>query len=309
MKIVIAGPGAIGSLFAAYLSKAKGEVYLLDKDAARAKKLNQSGISVKGVSGTWQEMVKVSCSPQKLGSCDLLIVCVKSYDTKALITYARPLIGANTSILTVQNGIGNAQVISELLRGRDVFVGATNQGANLLDPGQVHHAGSGETIIGSPDNKLTGQLRQIRQLFNNAGIPARLCKDIKGVLWSKLIVNVGINALTGITRLRNGQLLEAPGARSIMRQAVAEATRVAKRKRVKLQFDDSLTKVEAVCSATANNISSMLADILKKKRTEIDFINGVIVQQGEALRMPVSVNSLLVDLVKTIELNYHSVAQ
>ncbi len=304
MKIVITGPGAIGSLFASYLSKSKQEIWLLDKDKARAEKLNQKGIEIEGVSGTWQARVAVSANPEEIGKADALLVCVKSYDTEKAINYARPVIDVNCSILTLQNGIGNAEIISELIRGQGVFAGITSQGANLLEPGRLRHAGFGETVIGSMDGKLSSQLREIRQLFNEVGIPTRVSRDIKGALWSKLIINVGINALTAITRLKNGQLLEFEGTRAIMRQAVSEATRIAKRKRIKLQFDDSLTKVEAVCSATANNISSMLADVLKKKRTEIDFINGVIVRQGQSLGIAVPVNCLLVDLVKTIESSY-----
>ena len=304
MKIVIAGPGAIGSLFASYLVKSKQEIWLLDKDRARAERLNQSGIAISGVSGTWQSRVRVSANPEEVGKCDLLIVCVKSYDTKELMNYTRPIIDEKSSVLTLQNGIGNVEIISELLREQSVFAGITSQGANLLEPGKLRHAGFGETVIGSLDGKLVSQLREIRQLFNEVSVPTRLSRDIKGALWSKLIINVGINALTAITRLRNGKLLDFEGTRTIMRQAVSEATRIAKRKRIKLQFDDPLTKVEAVCSATANNISSMLADVLKKKRTEIDFINGVIVRQGQGLGIPVPANWFLVDLVKTIEQSY-----
>jgi len=304
MKIVIAGPGAIGSLFASYLAKSKQEIWLLDKNEARAERINQQGIAISGVSGTWQARVRVSASPEEIGKCDLLIVCVKSYDTRDLMNYVRPIIHTDSFVLTLQNGIGNVEIISELLPGQSVFAGITSQGANLSEPGKLCHAGFGETVIGSLDGKLTAPLREIRQLFNDVDIPTRLSRDIKGALWSKLIINVGINALTAITRLRNGKLLEFEGTQVIMRQAVSEATRVAKRKRIKLQFDDPLTKVEAVCSATANNISSMLVDVLKKKRTEIDFINGVIVRQGQALGIPVVTNVLLVDLVKTIESSY-----
>ncbi len=304
MKIVIAGPGAIGSLLAAYLSKSKQEIWLLDKNKYRAEKLNQRGIEIEGVSGSWKAKVKVSAEPQEIGKTELLIVCVKSYDTKKLINYAQPIIDENCSVLTLQNGIGNVEIISELLREASVFAGITSQGANLVEPGILRHAGFGETVIGSLDGKLTSRLREIRQLFNDVGIPTRISKDIKGVLWSKLIINIGINALTAITHLKNGQLLDFEGARAVMRQAVSEATKIAKRKRIKLLFDDPLTKVEAVCSATANNISSMLADVLKKKRTEIDFINGVIVRQGESLGIPVPANNFLVNLVKTIESSY-----
>ena len=304
MKIVIVGPGAIGSLFAAYLAKSKQEIWLLDKDKARAESLNKNGIAISGVSGTWQARVRACANPEEIGKADILIVCVKSYDTKKAINYARSIIDTNSSVLTLQNGIGNLEIISEVISGQNVFACVTSQGANLVQPGELKHAGFGDTVIGRIDGKLTSELRELRGLFNQVGIPTRLSRDIKGALWSKLIINVGINALTAITRLRNGQLLEFEGTRVIMRQAVSEATKIAKRKRIKLQFDDPLTKVEAVCSATANNISSMLVDVLRKRHTEIDFINGVIVRQGQSLGIPVSVNCLLVDLIKTIESSY-----
>ena len=304
MKIVVSGPGAIGLLFASYLCKSKHEVWLLDKDKARADRLNREGISIDGVSGKWQARPRVCANPGDIGQCNLFLVCVKSYDTEKLIKYARPVISPDCAVLTLQNGIGNVEIITEMLRERDVFAGSTSQGANQVEPGRLRHAGFGETIIGRIDGKLTSQLRQIRELFNGVGIPTRLSRDIKGILWSKLIINVGINALTAITHLKNGQLLGFEGTKSIMRQAVFEATKVAKRKRIRLQFDDALTKVEAVCTATANNISSMLVDILKKKRSEIDFINGVIVRQGQSLGIPTPINCLLVDLVKTIESSY-----
>jgi 2-dehydropantoate 2-reductase len=147
-------------------------------------------------------------------------------------------------------------------------------------------------------------LRAIREVFNKAGIETRLTKDIKALLWSKLIINVGINALTAVTRLNNGRLTEFESTRQILQDAVNEAIRVAKKKRVKLIYDDPLSKVEAVCEATSQNVSSMLQDVLKRKKTEIDFINGVIVRQAQALGIPAPVNTVLTNLVKAIESSY-----
>jgi 2-dehydropantoate 2-reductase len=148
------------------------------------------------------------------------------------------------------------------------------------------------------------QLRQIRELFNKVGLDTRISRDIRSLLWSKLIINVGINALTAITQLNNGRIIEYEGTRRTLRDAVNEAVKVAKKKRIKLIYDDPLAKVEAVAEATGTNISSMLQDVLKKKHTEIDFINGVIVRQGQSLGIPTPANSVLVDLVKTIESSY-----
>lgn len=305
MRIVIVGPGAMGCLFAAFLSKTKDEVCLLDKHKERASQIQQSGISVEGISGDWQVQVKVAEDVKEIGGADLIIICVKSYDTKEAMLHAKSLVGEDTRVLTLQNGIGNIEILNEIVGSDKVIGGATNLGATLLDIGKVRHAGRGETVIGRVDGKIPVEMRSIRELFNKAGLQIRISRDIKGLLWSKLIINAGINALTAITRLNNGRLIEFEGTRRILREAVTEAIRVAKRKRIKLIYDDPLAKVEGVCEATATNVSSMLQDVLKRKRTEIDFINGVIVRQGQELGIPVPINSLLVDLVKTIEASYN----
>jgi len=315
MKIVIVGPGAMGCLFAAFLSKSltcsgrqvKQEVWFLDKNKERTEKINQTGIIIEGISGNWQAKVRVTVDAKDIGQADLLIIAVKSYDTKEAISQARALLTHNTRVLTLQNGIGNIEIISEVVGNEKVIGGVTNQGATLLGVGHIRHAGRGETVIGRIDGKIPVEMRSIRELFNKVGLETRISRDIKGLLWSKLIINVGINALTAITRLNNGRLIEFEGTRRILRETVTEAIRIAKRKRIKLIYDDPLAKVEAVCEATATNVSSMLQDVLRKKRTEIDFINGVIVRQAQELGIPVPVNSLLVDLVKIIEASYNLV--
>jgi len=309
MKIVIVGPGAVGCLFAAYLSKSKEEIWLLDKNSERAKKINAQGIRLEGISGNWEAKVKVSSDAQEIGVADLVVICVKSYDTKEASLSIKQLIVEQTLVLTLQNGIGNIEIIAEVIGQEKVIGGVTNQGATLLEAGRIRHAGRGETVIGRIDGKTPVEMRCLREVLNKVGLETRISRDIKGLLWSKLVISVGINALTAITRLHNGRLIEYEGTRRILRGAVTEAIRIAKRKRIKLIYDDPLAKVEAVCEATCANISSMLQDVLRRKRTEIDFINGVIVRQGQELGIPTPLNSLLLDLVKTIEASYNLAIQ
>ena len=309
MKIVIVGPGAIGCLFAAYLAKSKEEIWLLDKNSQRAAKINESGILLEGSSGTWQSKPKATANPQEIGQADLIIICVKSFNTKLAIEQIKPLLAQETKILTLQNGIGNVEIISELAGEQRVIAGVTSEGATLIDIGKIRHAGRGETIIGSIDGKTPVALRAIREIFNKVGFECKMTRDIKSLLWSKLIINVGINALSAITRLPNGKLIEYEGTKRILRDAVTEAARIAKRKRIKLIFDDPLAKVEAVCEGTQNNLSSMLQDVLRKKRTEVDFINGVIVRLACELGIDVPTNRFLLDLVKTIESSYAKSAE
>jgi len=234
-----------------------------------------------------------------------VVLATKSYDTKNAITQSKLIISEKTAVLTLQNGIGNIEIISEAVGPDNVIGGTTNLGATPLNDTHIRHAGNGETIIGKIDGSTPVIMREVRELFNKVKLETKISRDIKGILWSKLIINAGINALTALTRLHNGRLTEFEGTRRILRDAVTEAVKIAKRKRIKLIYDDPLAKVEAVCEATSGNISSMLQDVLRRKRTEIDFINGVVVRLGQELGIPVPVNTMLVNLVKTIEASHH----
>lgn len=304
MKIAVIGPGAMGCLFAGALARKGQEVWLLDKDPKRAAAINSQGISCEGVSGNWKAAVKATADPKDINEPDLVIICVKTYDTKSAAISAKALLGPETSVLTLQNGIGNIELISEVVGSERVIGGTTNLGATLLDAGKVRHAGKGEATIGRLDGSITVDLREIREAFNKAGFDTRISRDIKNFLWSKLVINVGINALCAITRLNNGKILDYETSHKILKNAVNEAVKVAKRKRIKLSYEDPLTKVEAVCEATSSNVCSMLQDVLKKKRTEIDAINGVIVRYAEELGIAAPTNTMLVDLIKTIESSY-----
>lgn len=307
MNIAIVGPGAIGILFGIMLIRSGQNVLFLDHNKQRVEFITKNGISLESKDNTYTNQVKITDNPQELKEIDLFIICVKSYDTKNAVNSLKPALKENALVLTLQNGVGNIEIISEIVGQDRVIGGITNQGANVIDVGKVRHAGFGETVIGRTDGKVNVSLRDIREIFNKAGFMTRISKDIRSLIWSKLIINVGINALTAITRLRNGQLLEYEGTRNILRQAVSEAVKVTKRKRIKLIYDDAIEKTEAVCEATAQNISSMLQDVLKKKKTEIDYINGAIVRQAQSLGIPATVNCLLTDLVKTIELSYNKI--
>lgn len=305
MKVCIIGPGAMGSLFAALLSRSKTgvEVWLLDRDAERARKINAQGIIVEGASN-FKQQVKATADANQIGPSDLVVIFTKSYDTDKALRSIKPLLSEQTNVLTLQNGLGNTQLISDVVGDDRTVGGVTAHGATSLDIGRVRHAGKGDTVIGKLSGKIFGDLRQVSSMFNDAGISTRITKDIDGAIWSKLVINAGINALASLCRLTNGALIEYEGAKEVLRQAVLEATKVAKRKRVKLLYDDSLQKVESVCVATADNYCSMLQDILHGRKTEVDFINGAIVRQGKSYGIKTPVNEVMAELIKTIESSY-----
>ena len=304
MKIAVVGPGALGCLIAGLLkARTKEEVWLIDNSPERAKRISADGIRIEGMSSVTAS-VNISADPKEIGPCGLVIICVKSYSTEDACKDIKELVSEKTSVLTLQNGIGNVQVLNDYFGSDKVIAGVTNHGSTLLGAGRVRHAGKGDTIIGMAKAKTLGPIRDVADILSKAGLETKVSKDIDSVIWSKLVINVGINALTGITRLKNGGLIQHAGTREILRSAVHEAVKVVKRKRIKLAYDDPIQKVESVCKATAANISSMLQDVLNGKRTEIDYINGAITRQGKSLSIPTPVNEVLTNLVKTIESSY-----
>jgi 2-dehydropantoate 2-reductase len=305
MKIAVVGPGALGCLIAGSLKAKTGEdVRLLDNSPERARKISQDGINIEGVSGSHSVKVEATADAKSIGKTDLVIICVKSYSTEDACKDIKDIVSDDTSVLTLQNGIGNVQILDDYFGADKVIAGVTNHGSTLLGPGRVKHAGKGDTVIGKSDGKLSIELKNTAAVLTKAGFQTKTSKDIDSVIWSKLLVSVGINALTAITRLSNGKLIVYDEARGILRSAVQEAARVVKRKKIKLSYDDPIQKVESVAKATAANISSMLQDVLNKKRTEIDFINGAITRHGKATGIPTPVNDMLTALVKTIEKDY-----
>lgn len=308
MKIVIVGPGAMGCLFGAFLAKAGEEVYLLDKRNERAEYINKNGIKVEGVSGEFKAAVKAVAGINEIKKCDLIIICVKSYDTESAAKAIKSLVDKNTFILTLQNGVGNVEAISKIVGEEKTIGGVTSQGATLLADGHIRHAGKGETVIGTAVAKTKEDTKKnfedIVKTLKKAGFQTKIADNIQDLIWSKLIINVGINALTAITHLNNGRLIEFDGTNAVLEKAVKESVKVAQAKGVKLIFEDPLEKVKGVCRATAGNVASMLQDALKRRKTEIDYINGAIVKEAESFGIEVPVNTVLTNLVKTIESSY-----
>ena len=302
--ITVVGPGAIGCLFGAMLKEAGHRVIMLDNQPQRAEKINRDGIQIKGISGERLVRVEATARPEAAAECDMAVIATKSYDTESAVESGANALGPATPILTLQNGLGNVEVISRAVGGERTIGGITSQGATLVDAGSIIHAGKGKTVIGTPSNRLTDNLKMVRDILDSAGFEPQVSDDLESTIWGKLVINVGINALTAITRLNNGRLLEFEGTRRIMEDAVAEAVAVAGAKKVKIPQEDPLAQVQEVCRLTAANVSSMLQDVLACTKTEIDAINGAVAKLGAEAGVDTPANAALTSLVKTIESSY-----
>lgn len=299
MNFLIVGPGAMGCLFAASLKRAGCDVTLWDHKKERAEQINRQGIVVEGIRGAYTEKVPTVTGNLSLPP-DVVLMCVKSYSTRDAGFAIKPWLEPQTVVVTLQNGVGNVEILEEIF-GREAVVGGTTaEGATLLGPGKIRHAGQGETIVG-PGGKPENIVDKIASLFGQAGFRARSVDHVDDFIWGKLIINVGINALSAITKIKNGRLPELYSTRQIMEEAVKEAMAVANAKKIQLPYPNPFDRVVEVCRATAGNVSSMLQDVLNEKATEVDFINGAIVREGDLFGIPTPVNLTLTSLVLAIQ--------
>ena len=301
MRVVIVGAGAMGCLFGFLLYRAGKNVWLLDKHPELTRHIRKKGLTVEGASGKHAASIPITTKVDDIQWADLIIIFVKAYDTAQAMLDAKPLIRQDSVVLTLQNGIGNVEAIVNVVGKEKTIAGTTAHGATVLGPGHIRHAGTGETIIGELHGQQTERLAAIRNFLGSAGIAVNVTQDVTSLLWSKLLINAGINPLTGITGLPNGALLDFEETRKIMHRAVNEAKDVASRKGIRLIYEDHLQKVESVCQATSRNISSMLQDLRNKKKTEIDFINGALVKEGSGAGIVMPINQALTYLIRLRE--------
>jgi 2-dehydropantoate 2-reductase len=302
MKIAIIGSGAMGSLFGGKLSLAGHEVILYDIFREHVDAINAKGLAIEDVA-TGETTIahpKASDDPSAVKGADVFIVFVKSTTTEKAAAQFKSFAAPHTIAITLQNGLGNEGILRAYFGDHGTAAGVTSQAATFLAPGKIRHAGKGPTHLGMADGD-NGRLEPLIAALAAAGFEAHVSVDVTSMIWSKLIVNVGINALTALTGLPNGALLDYEELRAVMADVVAETRLVAAARGVKLTHADPLATVMDVCRKTAANKSSMLQDILNKRETEIDFINGAIVREAAPLGISVPVNQTLARLVKSLD--------
>jgi 2-dehydropantoate 2-reductase len=311
MDFTVVGPGALGCLMGAKLAEAisgeKDHLWILDHDQTRAEHINRMGIAYQKFDLQKHYPVNACADPQIIGKADVLFLCVKSYDLKTTLQFCQPLLQPRTLLIFMQNGIDHLDLRGQMGDARPVY-GCTSEGATSIGAGHIRHAGEGTTFLGfldRPDDNLQTILAQTVATMEAGGLSVSISDSILTRLWAKLFINVGINALTAIYNCKNGELLSITTAQEEMREAVREAEQLAKAKGIPIETDPYLATA-AVCRATADNISSMRQDVLKRRRTEIGAINGAVVKEALQYRIATPVNTSLIKRIGEIEKTYQS---
>ncbi len=303
MKISVIGAGAMGSLFGALLAEAGHKVILFDIRKDHVDKVNAKGLTVEREDTSRKISILATTDINRIGPTELCLIFVKSTHTAAAAETAGRLADRTGLVLTLQNGMGNADTICNVLDPSQVIAGTTSHGATFLRPGAIRHAGAGDTLIGPWTEKGLSGAKHVADLFNKAGIQTHVKEDVRTVLWSKLFINVGINAITALTGIKNGQLLDLEKTRQLCQSAVNEAVAVARALGITITGDPVKT-VFKVAETTGTNRSSMGQDVDNRRLTEIATINGYIVQAAEKAGVPIPVNQALTTLVETLQAHY-----
>jgi 2-dehydropantoate 2-reductase len=311
MKIVVLGAGALGCAIGGTLTQAGNEVWLVNRDAKHVEVMNRVGLTLRSGSGAGavDRLVKVQAATHASGvdlasgPVELVIVLVKSFHTRDVIESAAGMLGQNTTVLSLQNGVGHEDVLAAVVGAHRVLAGKTYVGGVMLAPGHVMAGVQGkETIIGELSGDISPRANRVAETFNTAGLATSLSHNIMATIWEKLLVNVATGALSGITRLTYGNLYQVPELEACAIAAVAEAMAVAKAAGIAITTTDPRAPwVKAAAGLPFEFKASMLQSLENGSVTEIDYVNGAVVAMGQKYGVPTPVNQTLVACMKGVE--------
>jgi 2-dehydropantoate 2-reductase len=290
--LLIVGSGALATLFAARLSASGMKVTMLGSWHEGLAALRKSGARLNDGDS---QIVQATDNPADCRGAKFALVLVKSWQTQYISYQLADCLADDGLAVTLQNGLGNDTILSNAIGLRRVSRGVTTLGATLLAPGIVRSGGEGVITL-----ETHSHLFGLKEILGLAGFDLSIVEKIEPVVWGKLIINAAINPLTALLRVKNGDLLTNPPARALMGELAGEAAQVAEALAVTLPFLDIVGAVEEVAQRTAENISSMLQDVMRGAPTEVDAINGAVVRMGEQKGVPSPVNRTICSLVKAL---------
>ncbi len=293
MKIAVMGAGAVGCYYGGMLARA-GHAVLLIGRAQHVAALSGDGLSMDTQSFQAQVPVEASTDASAVRGARLVLCCVKSPDTERAAAQMAPHLDADAFVLSLQNGVDNAERLQAALH-REVAPAVVYVATEMAGPGLVKHNGRGELVIGPSSFS-----DQLLKLFADAAVPVTLSDNVAGALWAKLILNCAYNALSAITQLPYGRLVQGESVEGVLRDVVHECLAVAQAAGVSVA-GDSWQAVQQIARSMPTQLSSTAQDLARHKPSEIDYLNGYVLRKAEALGVATPANRVLYALVKLLE--------
>ena len=304
ISVAVLGAGAVGCFFGGMLARAGHRVTLIGRPL-HVEAFRKSGLHFESLDFDEHVPVEASTDPAAVRGARLVLFCVKSTDTGAAAAQIAPFLDADAIVVNLQNGVDNTERIEGILRAArvacPVFPAVVYVATEMKGPGHLKHHGRGDLVIGGLEGNISPEILQnLKVQFEKASIPVRISGNVAGELWAKLVVNCAYNAISAITHLPYGRMIEGAGVRDTMRDVVEETLAVARASGVQMA-PDMLARTYKIAEAMPTQYSSTAQDLARGKPTEIDHLNGYVVRRGEALGVPTPANRALHALVKLLE--------
>lgn len=293
LPVAVMGAGAVGCFFGGMLARAGHDVVLIGRPA-HVDAIQRHGLHLQAKTFDEHVPLRASTNASAVRGAGLVLFCVKSTDTASAGAELRPHLAPGALLLTMQNGVDNAERLRTVV-AHEVAAAVVYVATEMAGPGHVLHHGRGELVI-EPSSASAEVARQ----FIAAGVPTEVSANVRGALWAKLTVNCAYNALSALSKSPYGRLVLAPGVTDVMRDVVAECRAVAQADGVVLPPDMDAA-VRRIAETMPTQFSSTAQDLMRGKPSEIDHLNGYVVQRGEALGVPTPANRALHTLVKLVE--------
>ncbi|MBI1943124.1 MAG: 2-dehydropantoate 2-reductase [Betaproteobacteria bacterium] len=302
MKIAVVGTGAMGSVYAGLLASAGHEVWAIDTWQEHVEAMRAQGLRVEGASGDRTVRINASVSSSEAGPCDLVIIATKAMQVAEAAESVKPLLGKDTPVLSIQNGLGGPDSAASVLGRERVVVGVVGGfGASMKGPGHAHHNGMELVRLGEFGGPITPRLKSIEALWSGAGFRVRLFDDIDQLVWEKLICNCAYSGPCAIAECTTGEVMADPDLSRVSAACATEAYVVASQRKIKLAFDDPVAYVRDFGSKIPKARPSVLLDLLAGRKSEISVINGSIPRVAKELGLAAPVNEAITALVRAKE--------
>ncbi len=305
MKIAVVGAGAMGSVYAGLLGDAGNEVWAVDVWQEHIDAINKHGLRVEGASGDRIVRLRVTSDFNQVGRCELVIIATKAGQVGEAAKSIEPMVGDNTLILTIQNGLGAAERICQYRKPDNILIGvAGGFGASMKGPGHVHHNGMELIRLGEMKGPVSERLENIAQVWRDAGFNVKAFDDIEQLVWEKFICNVTFSGPCTVLRKTVGEVMADENAWKVAQACGLEAHAAGVAKGVNFSFDDPKAYIHNFGSKIPGARPSMLLDHLAKRRSEIDAINGMVPVVAREFGVGAPVNEVIVCLVKALESDF-----